>query len=381
VPLSRPLHIVVLNYRDMTHPEAGGAEVYLQAIFARIAAQGHHVTFVCAGHTGAPAQDRLDGVRILRVGNQATVNMAAAVAALRLARREGVDVFVESLCKLPFLLPVFTKIPVLPVVLHLFGHTVFYETNPLLASYVWLFEKLIPPVYRGLPFVALSASTASDIRRRGVRASRLDIIPPGLDLQRYAANAGTPSSSPLLVYVGRLKHYKGIDIVLRALAQVRETVPGVRLAVVGRGDDRTRLERLVCRLRLEDAVSFEGYVGEETKIQWLRQAWALVYPSPREGWGMSTVEAAACGTPVLASDAEGLRDAVREGSTGFLISHADVNAWAQRMAQILTDGQLRARMATAARQWAHQFDWDVRAEQMRTIVEQVGAGRSRRNGA
>lgn len=376
--MSSPLHIVLLNFRDVRHPEAGGAEVYLQELFERIAAQGHRVTFICAGYADAPAEDAIGGIRILRVGNQATVNVVAALAALRLARRERVDVFVESLCKLPFLLPAFTKIPVLPVVLHLFGHTVFYQLNPALASYVWLAEKLIPPIYRGLPFVALSESTAQDLRRRGVQASRMDIVPPGLDLRRFHAGTTPPGDDPLIVYVGRLKRYKGIDTVLRALVEVRQTVPGVRLAFVGKGDDRPRLEKLARALGVADAVTFAGFVSEEAKIDWLQRAQVVVYPSPREGWGISTIEAAACGTPVLASDAEGLRDAVRDGKTGFLIPHRDAGAWAQRMVQLLTNAPLRARMAAASLEWARPFDWDLQAQKMQRVIEGVAAAGERK---
>jgi glycosyltransferase involved in cell wall biosynthesis len=376
--LAAPLHIVLLNFRDVTHPEAGGAEVYLQELFERIAADGHRVTFLCASHGHAPAEEDIGGIRILRVGNQGTVNVAAAIAALRLARREHVDLFVESLCKLPFLMPAFTKIPVVPVVLHLFGHTVFYQLNPALASYVWLSEKLIPPVYRGLPFIALSESTARDLRRRGVQASRMDIVPPGLDLGRYHARAAARSADPLLVYVGRLKRYKGLDTVLRALVQVRQSVPRARLALVGKGDDAPRLEKLAQTLGLGDAVSFEGFVSEDVKIDWLQRAHAVVYPSPREGWGISTIEAAACGTPVLASDAEGLRDAVRNGKTGFLIPHRDTKAWAQRMVHLLTDQVLRERMAAASAEWARVFDWDTQAHKMQTILEEVAAASQRK---
>ena len=375
--MSAPLHIVLLNFRDVRHPEAGGAEVYLQELFERIAAQGHRVTFICAAHGDAPAEEDIGGIRIVRAGRQGTINVTAAVAALRLARREHVDVFVESLCKLPFLMPAFTRIPVVPVVLHLFGHTVFYQLNPALASYVWLSEKLIPPVYRGLPFVALSESTATDLRRRGVRASRMDIVPPGLDLRRYRARTGAGGGDPLLVYVGRLKRYKGLDTVLRALVSVRQRVPGARMALVGKGDDALRLEKLARRLGLADAVSFEGFVSEAAKIDWLQRAHAVVYPSPREGWGISTIEAAACGTPVLASDAEGLRDAVRDGKTGFLIPHSSVDAWAQRMVQLLTDEALRRRMSTASLEWARTFDWDTQAHKMQTILEEVAAASQR----
>jgi glycosyltransferase involved in cell wall biosynthesis len=380
--LSSPLHIALLNYRDVTHPETGGAEIYLQEIFQRVAARGHRVTFICAGHRGAAGVDEIGGIRILRVGNQATINLAATVAALRLARRERVDLFVESLCKLPFLLPLFTRIPVLPVVLHLFGHTVFHEANPFVASYVWLYEKLIPPVYRGLRFVALSESTAQDLMHRGVRASQMDVVPPGLDLQPYRASTAAPDAGqPLLVHVGRLKRYKGLDTVIRAFARVRAAVPGARLIVLGKGNDRARLERLTRRLGLADAVVFAGFVSEDVKIDWLHRAHALVYPSPREGWGISTLEAAACGTPVLASDAEGLRDAVRDGTTGFLIPHGDADAWARRMLQLLTDAPLRQRMSVAALGWASQFSWDVAAEKMLRIVEELAAETAAQRGA
>ncbi len=376
-----PLHVVLLDYRDLHHPEAGGAEVYMHELFRRVAASGHRVTWISARFPGGAAEERIGDLRVLRVGNKATANFTTAAAALWLARRERVDVFVENICKIPFFLPAFTKVPVLPVVLHLFGHTVFAEANPAVASYVWLYERLIPPVYRGLRFVALSESTAQDLVRRGVRARGMDVIPPGLDFDRYAAgNGAARSPAPLLVYVGRLKRYKQLDIVIHAFAQARRRVPGARLAIIGKGDDRPRLEALVQSLGVGDAVTFEGFVSEEEKIAWFQRAHAVVYPSPKEGWGISTIEAAACGTPVLASDSEGLRDAVSDGISGFLVPHRDVGRWEQRMVELLTDDGLRARMSTAAVVWARQFDWEVGAEKMRRILEEVAASGRRARG-
>jgi glycosyltransferase involved in cell wall biosynthesis len=369
------LHIVLLDYRDLHHPEAGGAEVYVNEIFQRIAARGHRVTLLSARYRGAAAEERIGHIRVLRAGNTATANFAGARAALTLARRERVDVFVESICKLPFLLPVLTKIPVLPVVHHLFGHTIFHQLNPAVASYAWLYEKLIPPCYRGLRFVAVSESTAADLERRGVRQSRTDLVRNCVDFPRYQLNGTAPHpESPLLVYLGRLKRYKQIDITLRAFARVHQTISAARLVLVGKGDDQPRLEALARALGIAEVVTFAGYVSEEVKIQWLHRAHAVIYPSPKEGWGLAAIEAAACGTPVLASDSEGLRDAVRHGETGFLIPHSDVEAWARRMTEILTDAPLRTRMGAAAHEWARNFDWDVEAEKMRRIVEEVAAG-------
>lgn len=374
--MASSLHIVLLDYRDITHPEAGGAEAYLNEIFQRIAARGHRVTLLSGRYAGAPVEDRIGNFRILRRGNKVTMNFAGARAALRLAREERVDVFVENICKIPFLLPAFARTPVLPIVLHLFGDTVFHETNPALASYVWAYERLIPPVYRGLRFVAISDSTARDLARRGLRTSQTDIVNPGLDLRRYRTNATVAKSElPLLVYVGMLKRYKGIETVIRAFARVRAAVPGARLALAGKGNHRPHLEALVRSLGVADCVTFEGWVSEEAKVDWLRRAHALVYPSLKEGWGIPTMEAAACGTPTLASDVDGLRDSVRDGVTGFLVPHTDVDLWARRMIEILTDAGLRARLGAAAQAWAREFDWDTQAEKMRAIVEDVAAGR------
>jgi glycosyltransferase involved in cell wall biosynthesis len=242
---------------------------------------------------------------------------------------------------------------------------------------VWLFEKLIPLVYRDTPFVALSDSTAADLRRRGVRTSAMHIVPPGLDLTRYTPGTPPRSDEPLVVYVGRLKRYKGLDFVLEAFARVRRTLTNARFVLVGKGDDRARLEALATRLGLGDAVQFTGFVSENDKIAWLRRATTVVYPSPREGWGLSTIEAAACGTPVIASDSEGLRDAVRSGQTGFLLPHRDVAAWAARITAVLTDHALRQRMGAAGRAWAMQFDWNAGAAQLCRIVESL-AGRNGR---
>lgn len=370
--MSPPLHIALLDYRDITHPEAGGAEIFLNEIFQRVAARGHRITLLCAGYKGAPPEDRIGNIRILRAGNKVTANFVEAFAAVKLARREPVDLFVENICKLPFLLPALTKTPVLSIVLHLFGHTVFQEANFAFASYVWLYEKLIPPVYRGRPFVTISESTAEDLIRRGVRASSMDVVHIGLDLVRYDRVHEIPrSEQPLLVYVGRFKRYKGIDTVIRAFAKVRERVPDARLVLVGKGDDLPRLKALAGSLGLGSAASFEGFVSEEEKLRWLRRAHALVYPSPREGWGISTTEAAACGTPVLASDSEGLREAVRHGSTGYLVPHRDADAWTARMIEVLTDPALREKLGAAGAKWARNFDWNIEGEKMADIVEDV----------
>jgi glycosyltransferase involved in cell wall biosynthesis len=374
-----PLHLAILDYRDIHHPEAGGAEVYMYEIFRRIADYGHRVTWISARDGGAAPELREGNLRLLRTGNKATANFTSAWAALRLANQEPVDLFIENLCKIPFFLPLYTRAPVLPIVLHLFGETVFREANPLLASYVWLYERFIPRVYRGKPFVALSDSTAEDLRKRGVEMRWVDVVPPGLELEQFGEAPGLAGREPLVVYVGRLKRYKQVDIVLRAFARVRADVPQARMVVLGKGDDRARLDAVVRECGIADHVDFRGFVSEAEKLDWMRRARVVVYPSPKEGWGISTTEAAACGTPVVASDSAGLRDAVRHGVTGFLVPHENVGGWVDPIKRLLVDDAVFENLARGALEWAREFDWDVRATKMRNLIERaVGEAREMR---
>lgn len=374
--LAAPLNIVLLDYRDIEHPLAGGAEIYLNEIFQRVAARGHKVTLISGRYPGSPPEAQVGAFRVLRVGNMATMNFAGALAARRLAQRERVDLVVENICKIPFFSPLYTATPVLPIVLHLFGDTVFEETNVAFGSYVWLYEQMIPRAYRGLRCVTISQSTADDLAHRGLVTPQTDIVSPGIEIERYPADR-RKDETPLIVYLGMLKRYKGIDIVLRAFARARRRLPTARFALLGKGTDRPRLEGLVRELGLGDSVLFLGWVSEEEKVDWLSRAHAMVYPSLKEGWGIPTVEAGACRTPTLASHVAGLRDAVRHGETGYLVEHADEAAWAARIEEVLGDVALSEKLGAGARRWAERFTWDAQAERMMPVIEAV-ANKSRR---
>jgi glycosyltransferase involved in cell wall biosynthesis len=176
---------------------------------------------------------------------------------------------------------------------------------------------------------------------------------------------------PTFLYVGRLKRYKGVDTALRALARARGTRGDVVLQIAGQGDDRPRLERLAGELGLAGAVRFLGFVSEEEKRRLLREAWAVVFPSPKEGWGISNVEAAACGTPAVASDSPGLRESVRHDETGFLVPHGDAAALAGRMLALAADAELVGRLGARAREFATGLTWEAAARATESQLERI----------
>jgi len=163
---------------------------------------------------------------------------------------------------------------------------------------------------------------------------------------------------PTFLYLGRLKRYKGVEVALRALALTRATRADLVLEIAGQGDDRPRLERLAADLGLQGAVRFLGFVSDEDKRQLLRRAWAVVFPSPKEGWGITNVEAAACGTPALASDSPGLRESVLHGETGYLVPHGDAAALAARMLELAVDPTRVAALGRRGRTFAAGLTWE-----------------------
>ena len=372
------MRILLVNWNDRDNPHAGGAEIHLHELFGRLAGWGHEVELVASGWPGAAPRAELDGIRVRRVGGRHSFALLGRGAVRRALAERAYDVVVEDVNKLPLFLPTLTRLPFVAIVPHLFGTTAFAEASWPVAAVVWAAEQPLPRVYRRAAFHAISESTRDDLIRRGVARERIEVIYPGVDGAWYRPDDATRRSErPTFLYVGRLKRYKGVEIALRALAAARRTRPDITLEIAGQGDDRLRLERLAAALGLGDAVRFLGFVSQEEKRRLLRRAWAVAFPSPKEGWGISNVEAAACGTAALASDSPGLRESVRHGETGYLVPHGDVGALAERMLALAADPGLVARLGRAARAFAEGLSWEAAARataaQLQRVVAQPGA--------
>ena len=370
------MNILVVNWQDRTNPLSGGAEVHFQEIFSRIARRGHRVTLCCSAHRNRPHRETIDGIEIIRRGSRELFNVRFPLQWLAELRSRPFDVVVEDLNKLPFFTPLFVRRPLAGIAHHLFGKTVFLETGFLTASYVYWMERVALAFYRTrMPFMVVSPSTRDEFIARGFPAERLAVIHNCVDHSRYTPGNTPKSPVPLVGYFGRLKKYKGVDQLLRAIPRVRERFPALTAVIAGEGDDRPRLEALAGSLGVGGTVEFTGYCPEERKIELLRSMWCTVATSSKEGWGLTIVEANACGTPAIASDVPGLRDAVRDNATGLLYPYGDVEALSRRIVLMLEDDALRKRLSDGGVAWAQQFDWDIAAEKTIEFLERVMAGK------
>lgn len=370
------MKLLVINWQDLANPHSGGAEVHLHEIFGRLARRGHEVTLLCSGFPGASPTAEADGMRIHRTGGRHTFTLTAAPYYRRHLAAERFDAAVEDLNKIPLFTPYWVRSPLLLLVHHLFGATAFREASAPFAAATWLFERPIPLVYRGIPAEAVSESSRDDLVSRGLRREDIRVIHNGVDVDFFRPDpAIVRATDSTFLSVGRLKKYKRIDHAIEAVAVLRRRGRDVRLRIAGKGDDEPRLRETVDRLGVGDLVAFEGFVTEEGKRDLMRRAWATVQPSPKEGWGITNIEAAACGTPTVASDSPGLRESVVDDRTGILYPHGDIGRLADAMERLAADRAEVERLGVGALAFAQGFTWDRAADLTEAHLAEVAASK------
>ncbi|MBD3316729.1 MAG: glycosyltransferase [Chitinivibrionales bacterium] len=363
---ARPMKILIINWRDIEHPEGGGAEVHLHEIFSRLVRRGHQVTLLTTAFRGAEREKEIGGLKILRWGHTFTFNWEAPFLARRILARQAVDCIVDDVNKIPFFSPRwFHSVPTCVFFHHLFGNTIFELTVWPCAAYVLMLERLSGWGYRNVPCCTVSKSTADELVGCGFDRSRIVVIENSVDTDRYRPSSAVSKESGMLLYAGRIKSYKNVEIALDALKSLlSKGRRDLRLVISGTGDHEPALKAYAGRLGLENRVRFLGYTEEERQIDLYRRATIFVNTSLKEGWGITNIEAGACGTAVVANNAPGLRDSVKDGETGLLYSENNQAHLEECIERLLDDESLRKKFELNGRKWALHFSWDRSAERV-----------------
>ncbi len=378
------MNILALNWEDLLNPQAGGAEVHLQEILKRIAQKGHKITLLCSGFPGCEPKEEIDGISIIRRGSRFNFNLVAPFALKTLLKQKRWDIVIEDINKIPFFSPLYHKLPLLVVIPHLFSDSVFKEINFVLGTYIYLSEKPISRIYKGFRFMVISESTKEDLVKRGLPADDIFVIHCGIDHTLYHPDPSVKKDTvPTVIYLGRLKKYKSIDHLLSAFSRSLKKIPEAKLVVVGEGDFKGSLINLTSRLNMKDKVEFTGFVDKSEKVKRLQKAWVAVYPSLKEGWGLTNIEANACGTPVIASNVPGLKDSVLDGKTGLLFEYGNVQELSDYLTNILSDADYREKLRQGGLAWAKGFSWDDAATETLELMENIikEGSRGKRQGA
>lgn len=364
---NKRLRILIFNWRDTQHTYAGGAEVYVHELAKRWVMAGNKVTMFCGNDNKHISNEIIDGVEIFRRGGTYTVYLLAFIYYF-FRFRGKYDLIIDCENGIPFFTPLYVRKPIILVIHHVHQEVIRkYLHFPMSQIASMLEAKFMPRIYRDKKVVTVSESSKEEIMKLGfTHEDNIEIVYNGTSVR--AESYVQKTEYPSFLYLGRLQDYKNIDVAITAFSKVLKKYKNAKLNIVGFGESHTKLKKLVERLKLDYSIAFLGKVSQAQKARLLSEAWVVLQPSQIEGWGITVIEANACGTPVIASRVHGLRDSVVDGRTGILVEQRNAMSFAKAMEQLIRDPQFRERLSKEAYLWSRNFSWEKSANIFYNII-------------
>lgn len=369
------MNILILNWKDIKNPEVGGAEVIAFELAERLVGEGHTVTFFCRKFVNSPEQETIHGINIVRRGNKITVYPHAYFYYKSLMQKPDLVIdMINTLCwQTPLYVPKEKRIAYIN---QLAKEVLFYEFPFPLSFISYFLERFEYASYKQTRFICYSASTKKDLATFGIKEKNISLFSLGIDHGRYKIG-GKKSETPLFLFVARLVKMKRADKCIKAMELVVRKYPEAKLLIVGNGPEENSLQNLVKRLGLSKNVTlvnknnfFYKKVVKDIKVKLMQEAWALLLPSVKEGWGMVVTEAAACGTPSIVSDVTGLRDSVRDKKTGIILSkNPKPDEIADVLIKMIENKDYRTKLSKNSIAWAKNFTWENTYKEFKKCIK------------
>ncbi len=364
-PNISPRHILLLTDRDWTHPQGGGTGTNLYGQVARWLAWGHRVTVIAGAYDGCePVSRPSDQLTIHRMGSRLTVFPRAARATKKGIAADA-DVCLEVINGISFFTPLWwwLKMPRVALVHHVHQDHYIAELGRRGRIAAWLLEYMpLRMLYPGIPVITISEAARDDlVEKLGIAPDLVHVAYLGVEPSQFREPAR--AEQPTLLYLGRLKQYKRIEVALDVL----EGIPEARLEIAGTGEWQEVIEKEIAQRGLGDRVRMHGFVAEEAKSELYASAWLNLTASSAEGWCLTVMEAAACGTPSAALRVGGLAESIVDGETGILADEPDELTAAVR--DLVHDRARLEMLGRQAQDRAHEFTWERAAASNLEVLE------------
>jgi len=369
------MKVLVLNPRSITHSKAGGAEIFTHEILTHLSLKGFQIFVISTS-------DQRRNIKTKYIEYIASrFEILFPILSIKYIRFiKKVDLIIENISKFPLLWPLFiSKIlakPFVAIIYHIHGESLFRELPFPIALMLYIYEKFSLKLYSYFRFfiITVSESTKKELISFGFPSHNILLVEVGLDSElKNLCNSIAKNDKPLIVYVGRLKKYKRVDHLIDSLKIVVQKIPNVECIIAGKGDKKVyeELKEKAKKLGLEKNIKFIGEINTKTKIEILSKAWVYVMTSMKEGFGISALEAQACGTPVVGYKVPGLVDCVKNNITGILVADGNVEALSNAILRLLLDETLRLKMMANARNYAMSFDWEKSADKIFNFLKKI----------
>jgi rhamnosyl/mannosyltransferase len=365
----RILHV----YKDY-YPVLGGIENHVRLLAEGQTRRGHQVTVLVTSPTRRESDEVISGVRVIKAARLATV--ASAPISLSLVvwmRRLLADIThlhaPYPIGELAWLVAGQTRRMVMTY------HSDIVRQRALAFLYRPFLRVILRRADRILPTSPAYVASSPYLRDM---AEKCTPIPLGIDVERFQQTDGRKIAAirqqfggPLVLFVGRLRYYKGLQYLIRAMTKV----PQAQLLIIGSGPMGPSWQKLSEALGVDRRVHFLGDIPDEDLPAYIHASDIFVLPSSHrsEAYGVSMLEALACGVPAISTElGTGTSYVNRDGVTGLVVPPRDADALAAAMNRLLTDDELRQRLGMGARQWAErEFSYERMVERVLAIYEEV----------
>lgn len=365
------MKILIFNWRDLKHSWAGGGEIYIFEQAKRWVEMGHEVTVFCGQdiEKNLPSFETIDGIKIYRKGGRYSLYIWSLWYYFTHLRGK-VDVVVDVVNGIPFFTPLFCRVPKISYVYHLHGNQFFYELPFPLSHFGFIIERFIfPLLYKHLPVIVISETTKKQLIDIGFNKKNISIVYCGINGLNRTKNSIKKFSAPTILYLGRIKKYKRVDLLVKIFPKIIEEMPQARLIIAGWGTEASNIANLAMKSPLRRKITLLGPVSDAEKKSLLSKSWLVVNPSIGEGWGMAVIEANLHGTPAISFDVSGLRESILSGKTGLLAKNEQ--DLIDNIHMLLKDNVLRKKLSTNAKKWANTFNWDHSAKESLHVIKQA----------
>ena len=355
------MRILWFNWRDIKHPEAGGAEVFAHEVMRRLIKKGHDTTLFTERFPNGLQLENIDGVRIIREGGKYSVYSKARKYYNK--HRDSYDIVIDEINARPFLTPKFVKEkPILALCHHVSLEAWLLELPfPLGHIGYYYFHRRELSYYNAIPTLTVSESSKKNLEKIGLK--NVFVVPEGLNVSPLKS-IPQKESSPTIAFIGRLKKNKLPDHAVQAFSMIKKRIPGSRMWILGDGYLRKKLEKTG-----DNSITFFGRVDEDLKYKLLSQAHLVLVPGVHEGWGLVVTESNAMGTPAIAYNVPGLRDSVRDGETGILVKENSPSSLAETAISLFRDPRRLTELSRNALGYSKQFTWDKTANVFDDIIK------------
>jgi glycosyltransferase involved in cell wall biosynthesis len=369
------MKVLVANKMDWEHPRSGGAEVNLRETLTRLVQRGHEVHLVTSMYPGAEPDETVEGVHIHRYGLDSRTNEIFILTIGQILfnywiRNLEPDV-IYTVSSLMTWIPVTRRRNHLVSIHHLNDKSNFGQFKFPLNILSYVAEKISILLTLNKQVMTVSPATSEDLTEHGVEEENITEILNGINYRDY--DTGENSEFPTVLYLGRLEYNKGADLIPEIYRNIEELDDNIKLEIAGRGRKEEKIEEFA---EDREKVDFHGYVSEDEKHRLLQEAWIVITPSRKEGWGLTVAEANASGTPVVGFNNGGLKYSIKDGKTGVLVNSnpepkSHLEEFAEAVVDLIENNSKREELEENTRKFAEKRSWDDTVDELEELLKTV----------